>query len=235
MDKAMTIVSIAVTVAIYAGSRRLFVKRPSALLNPMFLSTTAIIALLATSGARFEDYRQAKEVMTSLLGPATIALAVPLYRQRHVLRAKLPVVLAGVVSGSLSTVITVVLVGRAAALDETIVRSLAPKSVTAPIAVEIAGVVGGDPTLAAGFVIATGLLGSMVGPGFLSLIGVRDAVARGLAIGTTSHGQGTAIILHEGETQRAMSGVAMALAAVFTAIVAPIVVPWLIGSAAGGG
>jgi putative effector of murein hydrolase len=88
--------------------------------------------------------------------------------------------------------------------------------------------VGGDQALTAAFVIATGMLGSMLGPWFLSKIRIHDPVTRGLAVGTVSHGQGTAMMLLEGETQGAVSGVAMALAAVFVSIIAPTLIPWLV-------
>jgi len=106
--------------------------------------------------------------------------------------------------------------------------SLAPKSVTAPVAVEISRIVGGNQALTAAFVIATGVFGSMLGPWFLSQMHIHDPMARGLAVGTTSHGQGTAMMLHEGETQGALSGVAMALAAIFVSLIAPYTIPGLV-------
>jgi putative effector of murein hydrolase len=105
-------------------------------------------------------------------------------------------------------------VARLARLDP-VTMSLAPKSVTAAIAVEIASLLGGDEALTAAFVIATGALGSMLGPWFLSRIRIANPVARGLAVGTNAHGQGTAMMLHEGKTQGALAGVAMALAEMF--------------------
>ena len=136
--------------------------------------------------------------------------------------------LAGIVSGSIVSIVSVMAAARAAGLEPSIVVSLAPKSVTAPVAVEITRLVGGDPALTAAFVIATGTLGSMVGPWFLSRMRIHDPVARGLAVGTAAHGQGTAMILQEGETQGALSGVALALSAAFTSFIAPVLIPWLV-------
>lgn len=227
-DPVLLAFTIAITVGSYAVSRRVFLRSGNALLNPVFLSTSTIIAILLVLGLGAEQYASGKEVMTSLLGPATVALALPLYRNRHLLIERLPAVLLGIISGSISTIATGVILARAGALEKTIVLSLAPKSVTAPIAIEIADIIGGDPALTAAFVIATGILGSIIGPAVLSMVRVHDPVARGLAMGTTSHGQGTAIILAEGETQGAMSGVAMALAAIFTSFIAPLLIPWLV-------
>ena len=137
-------------------------------------------------------------------------------------------VVVGIVTGSLESLVSGIAVARLARLDPVITMSLAPKSVTAAIAVEIASLLGGDEALTAAFVIATGALGSMLGPWFLSRIRIANPVARGLAVGTTAHGQGTAMMLHEGETQGALSGVAMALAAIFTSFVVPILVPWVV-------
>ena len=121
----------------------------------------------------------------------------------------------GIASGSLVGLVSGIAVALLARLDPVITMSLAPKSVTAAIAVEIASLLGGDEGLTAAFVIATGALGSMLGPWFLSRIRIANPVARGLAVGTTAHGQGTPMMLHEGKTQGALSGVAMALAELF--------------------
>jgi predicted murein hydrolase (TIGR00659 family) len=210
-----------------SACRRLFLKYGHALLSPVFLSTIVIITALVVFRVPFDQYRPARDIMTILLGPAVVALALPLYRQRRILVKRLPVVVASVMSGSLVSIVSVVAVARLLSLDETILVSLAPKSVTAPIAIEISRIAGGDQALTAAFVIVTGLLGSMLGPWFLSTIGVHDPVARGLAVGNTSHGQGTAMMLLEGETPGTLSGVSMALTAVFTSFIGPIVIPWL--------
>ncbi len=227
-DLATVAFAIALTVGVYALSRRAFLAYGSALLSPVFLSTLVIIATLGFFRIPFARYKPAEEIMTVLLGPAVVALALPLYRQRHTLVQMLPSVLAGVISGSLVSLGAVVAVARLVGLERVIMVSLAPKSVTAPVAVEISRIVGGDQALTAAFVIATGVLGSMLGPWFLSKIHIHDPVARGLAVGTTSHGQGTAMMLQEGETQGALSGVAMALAAVFVSLTAPYLIPWLV-------
>ena len=220
--------TIILTIAIYFISRTIFLKTKSALLNPVLLSTTVIILILHYSGITFEQYKPGKEIMTFLLGPATVALALPLYLNRHILRESFIPILIGIVCGAISTLTTAVLLGKFSGLDSVIVASIAPKSITAPIAIEIALITGGDPAIAVAFVVFTGTLGSVIGAGFLSLCKINDPVARGLAMGVTSHGQGTAIILQEGQTQGAMAGVAMALAAIFISFIAPFYIPWLV-------
>jgi putative effector of murein hydrolase len=165
--------------------------------------------------------------MTRLLGPATVALAVPLYRHRRLLMTYWASIALGIVCGSVATVVTVVLFARWASLDRMLVLAVAPKSVTTPVAIEIARILGTNVSITAVLVVATGMVGAMMGPRLLTALGVSDPVARGVAIGTTSHATGTAAILHEGETQGAMSAIAMALTAIFMAFLGPFLIPWL--------
>jgi len=216
---------VMLTVGAYLATRRLFMAYKYPLLNPVFLSTLLIIAALKGGGFTLADYQPAKEAMTFLLGPATVALALPLYNNRSVLRNHALPVLSGVIAGCLATMAAALLAGRVAGLAKGLLISLGPKSVTVPIAVEISRLAGGEPALTAAFVVATGMIGSILGPVTLSLFRVKNPVARGLALGTVSHGQGTAVALLEGETAGAMGGVAMAIAAVFTALIAPYYLP----------
>ena len=227
-DLAVIVGAIILTVGVYALSRRAFLIYRCALLSPVFLSTLVIVAVLGLSRTPFARYKPAEEIITVLLGPAVVALALPLYRQRQSLLRMLPAMLAGIISGSLVSLGAAIAVARAVGLETVIVVSLAPKSVTAPVAVEVSRIVGGNQALTAAFVIATGVLGSMFGPWFLSQIRIDDPVARGLAVGTAAHGQGTAMMLEEGETQGAVSGAAMALAAIFVSLIAPLIIPWLV-------
>jgi len=224
----LTVFTIIMTVAIYFISRKIYLKIKNPLLTPLLLSTTAIILILHYSGITFEQYKPGKDIMTFLLGPATVALALPLYLNRQVLRASLVPILVGIGCGAVSTLTTAVMLAKLSGLDSLIVTSIAPKSITAPIAIDIALITGGDPAIAVAFVVFTGTLGSMIGASFLSLCKIDNPVARGLAMGVTAHGQGTATILQEGQTQGAMSGVAMALSAIFISFIAPFYIPWLL-------
>jgi len=225
----MTSFTIILTVVMYFISRKIYLKTNNALLTPLLLSTTAIILILHFSGITFEQYKPGKDIMTFLLGPATVALALPLYLNRHILRDSFVPILIGIASGAVATLTTAVILAKLSGLDSMIIASIAPKSITAPIAVEIALHTGGDPAIAVAFVVFTGTLGSMIGAGFLSLCKIDNPIARGLAMGVTSHGQGTATIMQEGQTQGAMAGVAMALSAIFISFIAPFYIPWLMG------
>lgn len=224
----LIIFTIILTISLYIISRKLFLKTKNPLYNPVLLSTTVIIIVFHYTGITFEQYKPGKDVMTFLLGPATVALALPLYLNRNVLRQNLLPILAGISCGALSTLTTAVLLAKISGLDSLITASIAPKSITAPIAIEISLLTGGDPAIAVAFVVFTGTLGSIIGPGVLSFCKIANPIARGLAMGVTSHGQGTATILQEGALQGAMAGVAMAVAAIFISFIAPFYVPWLV-------
>lgn len=219
---------LALTVTGYAFGRWLQRKTGSALVNPVFIGSGIVIAALLARGEGLPEYRACRQAVTALLGPATVALAVPLYRNRGALVLRMTEAAVGVASGSLATIMTVVALARWFELGPMLALSLSLKSVTAPIALEVARILGGDPSVTAILVVITGMTGAIVGPGFLSLVGVHDPVARGLAVGTMSHAIGTAAMLEEGDTQGAMSGVAFSINAVLTALVAPLLIPWLL-------
>jgi putative effector of murein hydrolase len=223
----------ALTVAAYSLARGLFLRYQHPLLQPVFLGAGMVIAVLGSLGLGFEEYRPVRDVLTWPLGPATVALAVPAYNQRGRLRAAAFPMVCGVVVGVLTTIAAVIGLAALSQLEVPVLRALAVKSVTAPIAVELARLYGDDPSLTAVFVVATGMLGAMLGPTVLTRCRVADPVARGVALGSISHGQGTAAALLESETAGAMSSLAMVGAAVVTALVAPLYVPWLVGLLAG--
>lgn len=220
--------TISTTITVYFVSRKIFIMSQNAVLNPVLLSTATIILILHYTGITFEQYKPGKDIMTFFLGPATVALALPLYLNRQALRKSLLPILVGIACGAISTLTTAVLLAKLSGLDSIILTSIAPKSITAPIAIETALHTGGDPAIAVAFVIFTGTLGSIIGAGFLSFCKVNNSIARGLAMGVTAHGQGTAIILQEGQMQGAMAGVAMAISAILISFIGPFYIPWLV-------
>lgn len=219
---------IGITGLAYALSRIVGKRYPSPLTSPVFFSTPLVIAVLLLSGMHLSDYRPAKDIIVSLLGPATVALAVPLYKNRQTLLDNLLPASIGLALGSLSTLVIALVVAGLFDLPQVIRASLGVKSVTAPVAIELAPMINGDSTLVAAFVIATGIIGAMLGPWLMDKTGIHAPLARGLALGTISHGQGTAQAVIEGEVQGAAAGVAMVLAAILASIVVPILVPILL-------
>ncbi len=193
------------------------------LLNPVLLAVCAIVAALTLTGTRYQAYFQGAQFVHFLLGPATVALAIPLYRQFERVKHSAAAILISVVSGSLTASLSAVALLMLFGGGWETAISIAPKSVTAPVAMGISEQLGGLPSLTAVLVILTGILGAMLGPPLLDLIGIRDWSARGLAIGTASHGIGTARALQVNEVAGAFSGLAMGLNALATAILLPLV------------
>ena len=228
MRLLLALCGIGVTVLAYAISRAVGKRYPSPFTSPVFFSTPLVIAVLLLTGMHLSDYGPAKDIIVSLLGPATVALAVPLYKNRQTLLGNLLPASIGLALGSLSTLVIAAVVARLFDLPQVIRASVSIKSVTAPVAIELAPLVNGDATLAAAFVIATGIIGATLGPWLMDKAGIHAPLARGLALGTISHGQGTAEAVIEGEVQGAAAGIAMVLAAILASFVAPILVPVLL-------
>ncbi|PHR24816.1 MAG: hypothetical protein COA37_03430 [Hoeflea sp.] len=191
-------------------------------LNPVLTAVIAVVALLTLSGTSYETYFEGAQFVHFLLGPATVALAIPLYRQFDRVRRSALALVTSLLCGSLTAIGTAVGLGWLLGASRETLLSLAPKSVTAPVAMGITEQLGGLPSLTAVLVILTGILGAVLGPPLLSLIGVKDWRARGLALGTASHGIGTARALQAGELAGAFSGLAMGLNALATAILLPV-------------
>jgi predicted murein hydrolase (TIGR00659 family) len=190
--------------------------------NPVLLSVCSLIAILWWARVDYHHYFANVQLIHFLLGPATVALAVPLFRHhQRVRRAALPIV-GGVLCGSAAGVVTTLAVCSAAGIDTALTASLSTKSITAPVAMGIAEQIGGAPSLAAVFAVLTGMTGAALGPWLLSKVKVQSSMERGLAMGTTSHGQGTARILQENEEAGAFAGFAMGLTALGMAILLPL-------------
>lgn len=192
------------------------------LFNPVLIAVALLVGLLTLTGTTYRTYFAGAQFVHFLLGPATVALAIPLYRQFARLRRAWLAVLGGLLVGSSVAAGSAVAIARALGASPEVVASLAPKSVTAPVAMAVSQKLGGAPSLTAVFVLLTGVLGAMLGPPLLNLLRVRDPAARGLAMGVASHGIGTARALQENETAGAFSGLAMGLNALATSILLPL-------------
>ncbi|MEQ8397137.1 LrgB family protein [Thalassobaculum sp.] len=197
------------------------------LLNPVVIAIVILVGLLVATGTSYERYFEGAQFVHFLLGPATVALAVPLYNQFARVRRSAGPLLAAIVMGSLSASLSAVGISFLLGAAPEIVASIAPKSVTTPIAMGIAEQLGGLPSLTAVLVILTGVVGAMLGPPLLTLLRIRDWRARGLAIGVAAHGIGTARAMQVNEVAGAFSGLAMGLNALATAILLPLLWSWI--------
>ncbi|TVR99809.1 MAG: LrgB family protein [Rhodospirillales bacterium] len=193
-----------------------------ALLNPVLLAILALASLLWATGTAYETFFAGAQFVHFLLGPATVALAVPLYRQFHQVRRSAAALMAALLCGSLTAAGTAVGIGWLLGASRETLLSLAPKSATTPIAMGVAEQLGGLPSLTAVLVILTGIVGAVMGPAVLRLVRVRDQRAAGFAIGLASHGIGTARAFQMGEVAGAFSGLAMGLNGLATAVLVPL-------------
>ncbi len=221
---ASPLLSLTMTLIAYQGANWVYQKAGStALLNPVLITVILVVAVLTLTGTRYQTYFEGAQFIHFLLGPATVALAIPLYRQFDKVRQSAAAIAASLLTGSLTAVVSAVGLGLLLRADPVSLIALAPKSATAPVAMGIAEKLGGLPSLTAVLVIATGILGAALGPVLLDRLGIRDAAARGFALGTASHGIGTARALQESEVAGAFSGLAMGLNALATAIILPLI------------
>lgn len=212
------------TIVVYGAARLLHARLGGhALANTVIVSALALVLLKALLGASDEAYQSGGRVLLWVLGPATVALAVPLYEALPTLRRTLVPAAAALVVGSVTAVVSAMAIAVLLGATPETVRSLAPKSVTTPIAMAIARTIGGAPSLAAVFVILTGTVGALTGSAWLDLLRVADPRARGLALGVAAHGMGTARAFQEGVDAGVFASLAMTLNGVVTAVV----LPWL--------
>ncbi|CAM3664595.1 LrgB family protein [Aeromicrobium ponti] len=221
----LTLISIVLTITVYFGATALSRRVVSPFTTPILTATIVMIVILSSFDISYEQYSSAKEWITSLLGPATVALAVPLYKNREIIMEKLMPAVFGLVIGTLSTILSAVWISKTLGLSDTIQATSAVKAVTTPVAIEAVVLIGGDPALAAAFVITSGIFGAVFGPALLTVTNISDPFSRGLGIGTVSHGIGTSQAVAEGPVTGAVSSVAMGASAIITSIILPWVYP----------
>lgn len=197
--------------------------------NPVLLAVVMLVSLLWLTGTDYHTYFEGAQFVHFMLGPATVALAVPLYRQFEKVRESAGAVAVSLVAGSVTAIASAVLVAWALDAAPRTLVSLAPKSVTAPVAMGIAEKLQGLPSLTAVLVITTGVLGATIAGTVFKAVRIRDDRARGFALGVTSHGIGTARALQMSEVAGAFSALAMGLNALATALLLPLLYRWFVG------
>ncbi|MFC3608629.1 LrgB family protein [Stutzerimonas tarimensis] len=213
----ITMAAFQLAMAAYQRTRWIF-------LQPVLGSMLLVIGVLLVSGVSYAQYREGAWLLSVLLGPATVALAVPLYlNMKRIRRLFGPIMLTLLIVGPVTTALGVALAWAFGA-SELMLATLAPKSVTSPIAMLVAEQIGGVAALAAVFVLVTGVLGGMFGPALMNWMGVEHPAARGITLGLTAHAVGTAQALQESDECGAFAAVAMSLMGVMTAVLLPLAV-----------
>lgn len=218
---------IALTVGVFYAARSLQQKTGQVWLNPILISIIVLIAYLKVTGISYDDYMKAGTMVDFWLQPTIVALGVPLYLQLKAIRQRWLPVLLSQVAGCVVGITVCVFVARWTGASEPIIRSLAAKSVTMPIAIEVTNTLGGVSALTAAVVVFVGLFGNLAGLGLLRLFGISDPKAGGLSMGAASHALGTARAWERGRMWGTYSSLGLILSGIVTALLAPTLVRWL--------
>ena len=215
---------LAVTVTVYWLARRLYLATGGlAACNPVLVSIAAIVGLLLLTGTDYQTYFDGAQFIHFLLGPATVALAVPLVQQLPVLRRSLLPLSVALLVGALTGILLTVALCWVMGIEGRTLLSLLPRSITTPFAMEVSSDIGGSPDLTAIFVVITGIVGAVVGDVLLARVRFRSALARGALFGVAAHGAGTARAHQIGESEGAIAGLAMVLVGLLNVLAAPLV------------
>lgn len=223
-------VTLLAYIAAHTLHRRL---RSNSLANPVLVAVALLVGILLLTNTSYTQYFEGAQFVHFLLGPTTVALAVPLYAQLPRVRVMAVPILVAMTVGSFAAVLTAWLVADLLGASLPTLKSLAPKSVTTPIAMGISERIGGLPSLAAALVILTGIIGGVMASGLFRLLRLRNEAAQGFALGLAAHGVGTARAFQMSEKAGAFSALAMGVNGLFTALTLPWLVPimenWLYG------
>ncbi|ADZ44046.1 TPA: LrgB family protein [Yersinia enterocolitica] len=221
-DFIISIVCFLATLALYFANKKLYRRRRSLLLMPLVLTPMVLVLLLVVTHISYQDYIGETHWLLWLLGPATIAFAVPIYENLSIIRRHWLSLTAGVITAITVAVVSSVWLAKLLTLSEEVQRSLAVRSITTPFALEAAKQLGGQPDLVALFVVITGVFGMAVGDLLFLRLSVRSGLAKGAGLGASSHGAGTAKAYEMGQQEGVVSSLVMMLAGIMTVIGAPL-------------
>ena len=221
------IILLAITFGIYYVARQIQKWTGWVVLNPILITIAALIALLQLTGISYETYEQGGQYIDFWLKPAIVALGVPLYQNLGQIRRQLLPILMSQLVGCLVVLVSVTLIASALGASHEVIVSLAPKSVTTPIAMEVCKTSGGIPSLTAAIVVIVGLFGAVFGFKILEVWHVRNPFSQGISMGTAAHAVGTSRAMEKGETYGAYSSLGLILNGVLTALLTPFVLKLL--------
>ena len=213
---------ISLTIFAFWIGVKLYKRQKVAILNSIMIAVIIILLVLKILGISLDSYFVGADLIHLMLGPATTCMAISIYNKRELLKKNLLPVLAGCVAGVLASVVSIVAMSRLFGLDQTMMMSLIPKSVTTPIATAISGAQGGIVSITVAAVIVTGVFGNMAGPFLCRIFRITDPIAQGVAYGTAAHVIGTARARQHSEVAGAVSSLSLVVAGILTAVIFPI-------------
>ena len=217
------IFDLALVVGTYIAATILYKKTHLSVLHPLLTSIFVIIVILEFLDVEYASFQQGSHLIHFMLGPSVVALGYVLFEQMKYLKGNVVSILTSVFVGAIVGIISVIVIGNLMGADQSLIATLQPKSVTTPIAMGISEKNGGIPSLTAVIVVAVGIFGSIVGPAVMKVLGIESRIAKGLALGASSHGVGTAAAIQLGAVEGALSGLAIGLMGIMTAILVPVI------------
>ena len=220
---------IALTVVVYVLCELIVDKFELNIVPPFVLACPMIILFIYFQEPyiTYDDYENGAGFINFLLGPATVALALPLYNNRHIIKDNLFVIASGIIVATVTGIVSIFVCGKIFGASDQVLLSMIPKSVTTPIAMDISSAIGGIPALTAACVIFTGMFGATINHKLLEALKVKNNIAIGLSIGASSHGLGTSVCASKNALQLAIGGASIGLTGIATSLLAPVLLPVL--------
>ncbi|MGJ4998584.1 LrgB family protein [Bradyrhizobium sp. HKCCYLS3077] len=212
------------TILLYLLAKRMHRRWPRWWLMPLAVAPALLMIAALALNVSYRDYIRGTHWLVALLGPATVAFAVPIYEQRALIRRRWPLLLAGMIAGSLTAVATSWALAYLLGIDGELRLSLLPRSMSTPFAMEVSGEIGGSPDLTAVFVVLTGIIGAAVGDIVLARLPLRSTLAKGALFGVGAHGAGTARAHQIGREEGAIAGLVMVLVGLMNVALAPLII-----------
>ena len=212
-----------VIISLIAYEVGIYVKKKGRLsiFNPLLLAVIILVVLLTSFHIKYEEYNNGGQIISFFLYPATVALALPMYKKFSLFKQNAIPILSGILGGSISGMICIVLLSKLFRFPDIIIKSLIPKSITTPIGMALSKQLGGIPSITVVAIIITGIIGSICGPFLYKVFRIKDKVALGIAMGSSSHALGTAQAMEIGEIEGAMSGLTMAISGIISVFLYP--------------
>ncbi|MGX9134099.1 LrgB family protein [Rummeliibacillus sp. JY-2-4R] len=226
-------ISLIGTIIIFLISKKIYQRLNWIILSPLLICPLVLIVILLATHTSYGDYNSGATWLSKLLGPATVAFAVPIYKNYELLKKHAKAIGTSLVTGSSVAILSSFLFAMWIGLSNEMINSLVPRSITTPIAMDISSIIGGEPTMTAVFVIITGLSGSIIGPLIIKAVHIRTSAAKGLLLGMGAHGCGTSKAFELGELEGTYSSIAMIIAALISIVLSdtffPVLRHYLIG------
>ncbi|TYR79847.1 LrgB family protein [Priestia megaterium] len=223
----LTWLALPLTLFFYFISKTLYQKFKTILVSPVLLAPALLIGILMLSHSSYEQYKQGADFISYMLGPATVAFAVPMYKYFYLLKKYRVEITLSVASGTLVAMVSSMILAGFFHLQSTLVQSIIPRSVTIPIAINVSQTLGGDPNITILFVVLSGIIGTLIAPRLIQTLALHSSIAKGLLLGVASHGTGTARAFELGKIEGTFSSLGMIIAALLTILFSNMLLPSL--------